>query len=198
MLIILVMWNQIVSSFGNRFKSIQKFVKSCYHQAVLEEMLSKNDDTDFNKVDQAGWYPIHRAIVLANIEILKNLLERGANPSLKINGYLSPLCKAILYEKEEIGTYLLSLDLDISNVSLYFHFRNKINQSSIFKERTFPKSNQLRRPKEKVDSGFILPKQFENSHYEAFTNVESGWKFYQEWIQISPEICGPEFPSICT
>ena len=75
MLIILVMWNQIVSSFGNRFKSIQKFVKSCYHQAVLEEMLSKNDDTDFNQIDQAGWFPLHRAIVLANIAIVKKLLK---------------------------------------------------------------------------------------------------------------------------
>ena len=121
------MWTQIVCLIRNSFEFLKKVYNS--HEAELKDLLSKDDNTDFNHVDQAGWYPIHRAIVLANIEILKNLLERGANPSLKINGYLSPLCKAILYEKEEIVTHLLSLDLDILNVSLYFHFRNKINQS---------------------------------------------------------------------
>ena len=101
------MWNQIVISFGNRFKSIQKFAKSCYHQAVLEEMLSKNDDTDFNQIDQAGWFPLHRAIVLANIEIIKKLLQNGANPNLNAKDILSPLCKAILEGKGEIVTFLI-------------------------------------------------------------------------------------------
>ena len=116
MLIILVMWNQIVISFGNRFKSIQKFAKSCYHQAVLEEMLSKNDDTDFNKVDQAGWYPINRAIALANIEIIKKLLQKGANPNLNVKDYHSPLCKAILEGKEGIVTFLIENGADVNMV----------------------------------------------------------------------------------
>ena len=129
MLTPLLKWNQIVGSIRNGFKALKNSWDRNCHEAKLSDLLSKNDNTDFNKVDQTGWYPMHRAIMLANIEILKNLLERGANPSLKINGYLSPLCKAILYEKEEIVTHLLSLDLDILNVSLYFHFRNKINKS---------------------------------------------------------------------
>ena len=78
--------------------------------------LSKNDTTDFNMVDRAGWFPIHAAIVVANIEILKKLFQKGANPNLNVRGYHSPLCKAILEEKDEIVTFLIENGADVNMV----------------------------------------------------------------------------------
>ena len=78
--------------------------------------LSKNDTTDFNMVDRAGWFPIHAAIVVANIEILKKLFQKGANPNLNVKGYLSPLCKAILEGKEDIVTFLIENGADVNMV----------------------------------------------------------------------------------
>ena len=106
------MWTKIVCSIRNSFKSLKKFWNS--HEAELKDLLSKDDNTDFNHVDQAGWYPIHRGIMLANIEILRKLLQKGTNPNLNVKGYSSPLCKAlnhsVLYRTMKQNHLLISID----------------------------------------------------------------------------------------
>ena len=116
MLTPLLKWNQIVGSIRNGFKSLKDSWDRNCHEAKLSDLLSKIDNTDFNKVDQTGWYPMHRAIMLANIEILKKLLQNGANPNLNVKGYFSPLCKAILEGKDEIVTFLIENGADVNMV----------------------------------------------------------------------------------
>ena len=74
MLTPLLKWNQIVGSIRNGFKSLKDSWDRNCHEAELDYLLSKCEHTDFNIVDWEGWYPLHRAIMLANIEILKKLL----------------------------------------------------------------------------------------------------------------------------
>ena len=112
----LLKWTQIVGSIRNGFGSLLQSMDRNWHEAKLSDLLSKIDNTDFNMVDQTGWYPIHRAIVIANIEILKKLLQKGANPNLNVKGYFSPLCKAILEGKDEIVTFLIENGADVNMV----------------------------------------------------------------------------------
>ena len=63
MLTFLLIWTHIVGSIGNSFESLKKSLDIICNEAAINDLLSKHDDTDFNKVDQAGWYPIHAAIV---------------------------------------------------------------------------------------------------------------------------------------
>ena len=113
---LLQMWNQVGSSIRNGFKSVQRYVDLSFHQSALEELLSKNDDTDFNQIDQEGYYPFERAIVLGNFEIFKKLLQKGANPNLNVKGYHSPLCQAIFEEKEDIVSFLIENGADVNMV----------------------------------------------------------------------------------
>ena len=108
------MWTKIVCSIRNSFKSLKKFWNS--HEAELKDLLSKDGNTNFNQADQAGWYPIHRGIMLANIEMLRKLLQKGTNPNLNVKGYSSPLCKAILEGKDEIVTFLIENGADVNMV----------------------------------------------------------------------------------
>ena len=114
MLIFLLKWT--VDSIRNSLKSLKDSLDRNWHERKLSDLLSKNDNTDFNKVDQTGWYPMHRAIMLANIEILKKLLQKGANPNLNVKGYFSPLCKAIFEGKEQIVTFLIENGADVNMV----------------------------------------------------------------------------------
>ena len=102
MLTPLLKWPQIIGSIRNSFGSLLNSLERICHEVALNDLLSKNDNTDFNMVDQAGWYPIHAAIVLGNIEIFKTLLQKGANPNLNVKDYHSPLCKAILERKKKL------------------------------------------------------------------------------------------------
>ena len=115
MLTPLLKWTQI-GSIRNSFKSLKDSWDRNCHEAELDYLLSKSEHNDFNIVDWEGWYPLHRAIMLANIEILKKLLQKGANPNLNVKGYLSPLCKAILEGKEDIVTFLIENGADVNMV----------------------------------------------------------------------------------
>ena len=110
------MWTHIESLIRNSLDFLKKSLDRICHESALNDLLSKTDDTDFNKVDPIGWYPIHRAIVLGNIEIFKKLLQNGANQNLHVKGYFSPLCKAIFEEKEEIVTFLIENGADVNMV----------------------------------------------------------------------------------
>ena len=76
MLTLLLMWNQIVVSITNGFKSLEK-------SAVA-----------YSK----GWYQMQRAIVSGNIEILKKILQNGESPNLIVKSFESTLNKAIIEE----------------------------------------------------------------------------------------------------
>ena len=116
MLTFLLIWTQIVGSIRNSVTSLKKSLDRKWHEAKLSDLLSKIDNTDFNQVDQTGWYPIHRAIVLANMEILKKLLQNGANPNLNVKDVPSPLCRAIFEGKEQIVTFLIENGADLNMV----------------------------------------------------------------------------------
>ena len=112
----LLKWTQIVGSIRNSFESLLKPLIRFCHEVALNDLLSKNDTTDFNMVDRAGWYPIHAAIVIANIEILNKLLQNGANPNLHVKDVPSPLCRAIFEGKEQIVTFLIENGADVNMV----------------------------------------------------------------------------------
>ena len=111
---LLKIWNQIKSFFKQRFKSLQKCVLLRHHKAKLKALFTKNDFTDINRIDSLGWSPMHRAIVLADIEILEKLIQNGANPNLSVNG--SPLCKAIFEGNEAIVVFLIENGADVNLV----------------------------------------------------------------------------------
>ena len=58
--------------------------------------------------------PIQIAIDNDNIQILKVLLQNGANPNLYQQGYLCPLNRAIQLEKLEIITFLIEKGADVN------------------------------------------------------------------------------------
>ena len=45
-----LMLNHIGNSIKNGLNSVQNYVKLSFHQSALEQLLSKNDDTDFNQI----------------------------------------------------------------------------------------------------------------------------------------------------
>ena len=69
--------------------------------------MSKGEDIDFSAIDSKGWYPLNRAVELGNPEILKKLLQKGANPNFYKHDYVSPVNFAIFNEDLEIVTFLI-------------------------------------------------------------------------------------------
>ena len=106
-----IIWNQLASFVRKRFISIKKTVilriHKCEHKAVLKALLSKNDGTDFNTTDSLGWTPMHRAIKLANVDIVKRLIDNGADVNLVDDLNWTPIQMAIHNDNIEIIKVLL-------------------------------------------------------------------------------------------
>ena len=56
----------------------EKKVSFSHHDQELYTFLSQ-DDTDISKIDNEGWTPMHRAIEINNIEIIKLLIFKSGN-----------------------------------------------------------------------------------------------------------------------
>ena len=54
-------------------------------------------------VDSLKRDPVAKAVQKGNMEILKTLLQKGANPNIVTDGCLSPLNRAIKEDKIEIS-----------------------------------------------------------------------------------------------
>ena len=107
MLKLLLIWKQFISVIRTKFHSIKTSVILSIHKAKLKALLSKNDYTDFNTADSLGWTPIHRGIELANIEILNELIENGADVNLVDGLNRTPMNIAVHNENIPILKVLL-------------------------------------------------------------------------------------------
>ena len=103
------MWKKIFRAIRKRLKSLVRFLVSLRHKPKLNALLSKGEDNDFSAIDSKGWYPLNRAVELGNPEILKKLLQKGANPNFYKHGYVSPVNFAIFNEDLEIAQWLGSV-----------------------------------------------------------------------------------------
>ena len=102
------MWKKIFRAIRKRLKSLDRFLVSIIiHKPKLKALLSKSENHDFNAIDSNGWHPLHRAIDIADTEILKKLLQKGANPNFYKHDYVSPVNFAIFNEDLEIVTFLI-------------------------------------------------------------------------------------------
>ena len=54
------------------------------HKLKLFAFLSKKDGANFNKIDSSEWSPIHRAIEIENVEILKLLIYKSKGADLNM------------------------------------------------------------------------------------------------------------------
>ena len=69
--------------------------------------LSKSSNFDINVQDEKGYTPLMYAIMNHNLDMVKFLVENGANINLCNKKGQSPLEIAYLYNCEDIATYLL-------------------------------------------------------------------------------------------
>ena len=57
------------------------------------DIFSKIDDSNINKIDVTGCPPLGWAVLLGNHTLVKELLDRGANPNVRIFPYLYQMFK---------------------------------------------------------------------------------------------------------
>ena len=79
------------------------------HKLKLFAFLSKKDGANFNKIDSSEWSPIHRAIEIENIEILKLLIYKSKGADLNVSScdLHTPLTYAIYMNNAEIVKELI-------------------------------------------------------------------------------------------
>ncbi|MBN2768915.1 MAG: ankyrin repeat domain-containing protein [Campylobacterales bacterium] len=96
---------------------------STLHQAVYDNNLvaiEKSIDEDSTLIEQksnAGITPLHIAVKLRRMDIVKILLAKGADVDAQDNNGLTPLHYAIGQNQEELSRYLITIgaDMDIQN-----------------------------------------------------------------------------------
>ena len=76
---------------------------------IIMELLENN--IDLNSPDAHGWYPLMYAVEYGNVEVLKLLIEHGANPNVidKRTGY--SLLMQVLSQKYYPNRYLIIKEL---------------------------------------------------------------------------------------
>ena len=65
---------------------LEKKVLFSHHDQKLYEFLSQAD-SDISKIDNEGWTPMHRAIEINNIEIIKLLLFKSNGADLTFTNF---------------------------------------------------------------------------------------------------------------
>jgi uncharacterized protein len=96
---------------------------SVLHQAVYDNDLTvieksiKEDSTLVDQQSNAGITPLHIAVKLRRMDIVKMLLAKGADIDVQDNNGLTPLHYAIGQNQEELSKYLITMgaDMDIQN-----------------------------------------------------------------------------------
>ena len=80
--------------------TLEKKVLFSHHDQKLYEFLSQAD-IDISKIDNEGWTPMHRAIQISNIEIVRILIlkSNGANLNFTNQNGSTPLTFAIALGK---------------------------------------------------------------------------------------------------
>lgn len=66
-----------------------------------------------NVKDYAGWAPLHEAILVGELRIVKELIEAGAIVDVLGDLYVTPLQKAVVENKPEIVKYLIENGADV-------------------------------------------------------------------------------------
>ena len=86
------------------------------HKLKLFAFLSKKDGANFNKIDSSDWSPIHRAIDIENVEILKLLIYKSKDADLNVSScdQHTPLTYAIYMNNAEIVKELIRHSVEIS------------------------------------------------------------------------------------
>jgi uncharacterized protein len=74
--------------------------------SLAEAVLQK--DTDINNMDENGFTGLHHAAYMANYEMAKLLLERGANPTLKNARHQTPADIASQIREKELTSLIRS------------------------------------------------------------------------------------------
>ena len=115
---------------------LKKKVSFSHHDQKLYSFLSKAD-TDISRIDNEGWTPMHRAIEINNIEIIKLLLFKSGNSNLNFTNCQenTPLTYAIYKGdfdvieflvknradtnfKDELGWTPMSRAIDAQNIAI--------------------------------------------------------------------------------
>jgi hypothetical protein len=90
----------------------------------MDKVFGKIDDSDINKVDVTGCPPLGWAVLLGNHTLVKELLDRGANPNVRIFPYLYQMFKL---------DWILEPALNIITKLLPQKFRDIIQKENILK-----------------------------------------------------------------
>ncbi|XP_057312209.1 ankyrin-1-like [Hydractinia symbiolongicarpus] len=74
---------------------------------LARQVLLSDNNIDVNTFSAPGWNPLHHACRLGNIELIKLLLDAGANTSLETVEGFSPLRLAVIYGHFDAAAYLI-------------------------------------------------------------------------------------------
>ena len=92
---------------------LDRKISFSHHDQELYAFLSQADN-DISKIDDEGWTPLHRAIEINNIEIIKLLIFKSSNANLNFTNHQgkTPLTYAISKGNLDVTEFLVNNGAD--------------------------------------------------------------------------------------